>query len=267
MRPLAFALLLLLAGCRIDVFLPVTTESYSLPGNEVPAGQLEEVTITSGDGTSLGAIWAFQAAPAAAPTALYFHGQGEQIDDSWERIQVIWKAGYNVLAIDYHGFGKSGGEPSEWGVYADADAALTFAAADARIDAARIVIWGFSLGTGVASELAATRGAAALVLEAPYTSMWDLVEWSSPYGVPGRWLTDAELDTLGRIDAIGEPLVVAYGTEDRRIPNWMSRDVFDRAVEPKRLVDVIGATHGEVGPQGIDRIVAGLREMAPGAAP
>lgn len=271
-RAAAVAALALLAGCmEVDVFIPVECDAYELPGNAVPEGQLAEISLTASDGVRLAAIWALQPDPASAPTALYLHGQAENLDGAWERIQVIWGAGYNVLAVDYRGFGRSGGTPSEGGVYRDAAAALAAARASeglaSPIDPDRIVIWGFSLGTGVASWLAATEDAAALALEAPYTSMWDLVEETSPYGVPGDWLTDAELDTLGRIARIGEPLVVAYGTDDRRVPNWMSRDVFHRALEPKRLVRIEGASHVEVGPDGIAAIVGGLGEMAPLAAP
>lgn len=259
---------LLLCGCmEVDVFVPVKTAAYSLPGNLVPAPLLEEISLTASDAVPLAAIWAFQPDPAGHATAVYLHGQAENLDGAWHRIQVLWSAGYNVLAVDYRGFGRSGGTPSEEGLYRDAEATLLAARGDPRIDGARIVIWGFSLGTGVASWLAAGHEASALVLEAPFTSMWALVERSSPFGIPGDWVTDAEFDTLGRIDGIAMPLVVAYGTGDERIPNWMSRAVYDRALQPKRLVRVEGAGHDEVGPVGIGAIVAGLTEMNAAAGP
>jgi alpha-beta hydrolase superfamily lysophospholipase len=262
------ALGLAAAGClQVDVFQPVRTDVYAFPGSHVPRAQVEEVALRSGDGVALAAVWAWQADRPGSPTALYLHGQAENVDGAWGRVQVLWDAGYNVLALDYRGFGRSAGTPSEAGLGLDARAALDALVAEPDVDPARVVLWGFSLGTGVAAAVAPTAPVAGLVLEAPFTSMQDMVEWSSPFGIPGEWITDVRFDTLSRIGGVTAPLVIAMGRQDSRVPNWMSRRVFDRATAPKRLVVVAGAEHEEVGPKGIGAEVAALRSLSPGSAP
>lgn len=267
---LSLGLALALSGCvpRDDgVFLPVTTDRYRFPDSHVPPAQVEELALTAADGVRLAAVLALQAHAAAAPTVVYLHGQAEDIDGAWGSVQRLWDRGWNVLALDYRGFGRSAGTPSERGVYLDADAAFAAARADPRLAPDRLVIWGFSLGTGVASHLALGAPAAALVLEAPFTSMVDMVEWTNPYGVPADWVTDVKLDTLGRIGSVALPVVVARGADDRRVPAWMSEEVYARAQEPKRLVVVPGAGHDGIMEGGLAEIAAALLEIAPGAVP
>ena len=270
MRGTLVAAAVLASGCISDnfgIFIPATTDRYELPDNHIPAARLEEQTLATSDGEALAAILALQAAPAAAPTVVFLHGQGGNIDDAWAWVMRLWDRGYNVEIVDYRGYGKSTGEPTEAGLYLDADTLFADAAADARLDAARLVIWGYSLGTGVASHLAVGAPARALVLEAPFTSMTDMVEQSSPYSIPAAWYTDTELDTLGRVGDIAMPIVVAHGSADRRIPYWMGERVYAAAHDPKRFVRVEGAGHGGVLKRGGDAIIAAARDMDAAAAP
>jgi pimeloyl-ACP methyl ester carboxylesterase len=262
--------LLLLAGCLPEgfgVFLPERTDRYALPGNEIPAPLLEELALVAEDGVALAAMLARQEASAAAPTVVYLHGQSGNLDDYWGDVQRLWRAGYNVLALDYRGYGKSGGEPSEAGLYLDAAAAFAAARGHAALDPDRLVVWGYSLGTGVASHLALSAPAALLVLEAPFTSLAAMVEGASPYAIEPDWFTDVRFDTLGRIDELALPLVVVYGEEDRRVPRWMAEAVFDAARVPKRFVAVAGAGHSDALERGLEAIVAAAAELAPAAAP
>jgi pimeloyl-ACP methyl ester carboxylesterase len=261
---------LLALGCLprdFAVFAPVKTDRYTYPGNHVPLDLLEEHRLAAADGVPIAAITAVQPAPAACPTALYLHGQGTNLDVGWPDVQVLWDAGYNVVAVDYRGYGTSGGEPSEAGLYLDARAALALALGDARLDPDRLVIWGNSLGAAVASELALEAPAAALVMVAPFTSMTDMVELSSPYGIAADWMTDAALDNLSRVGALRLPTVVVHGTDDRRVPTWMGEEVYRAAAEPKRLVLVPGAGHGDVLERGLGGALAALAELAPEGAP
>ncbi len=249
------------------MYLPVKTDRYRFPGNHVPVALMEELALTTVDGVRVAAVLARQDTVSLSPTVLYLHGQDADIDDAWASVQRLWDRGYHVLALDYRGFGRSTGDPSEAGLYLDAEAAFAAVKGDARLAPGGVVIWGHSLGSGVASHLALTAPAAALVLEAPFTSMTDMVEWSSPYGVPADWLTDARFDTQGRIARAPMPVVVARGAEDRRVPAWMSDAVYEGAVEPKREVMVPSAGHDEVLAMGRDAILAALGEIAPEAVP
>jgi fermentation-respiration switch protein FrsA (DUF1100 family) len=262
--------ILLVAGCvRTDdlIFLAPKTDRYRFPGNEVPALQLQQRTLTSEDGVRLAAVLALQNAPGAAPTVVYLHGQGANIDSAWADVQRLWHAGFNVFVVDYRGFGMSEGEPSEQGLYRDGRAAFAAASADGSLDPQRIVIWGFSMGTGVASALALHAPGVLLVLEAPFTSMTDMVGNSSPYAIPGDWFTSLRFDTLDRIADVPLPVLVLRGGDDRRIPSWMPEAVFERARDPKRLLDVPGAGHGEILQRATSDVVMAIRVLVPGAAP
>ena len=269
-RRLRLIPLLLALACvprDFGVFSPIRTDRYTFPGNHVPVELIEERALTTADGVTLAAVLALQRAPGARPTALYLHGQASNIDVAWPDVQRLWDAGYNVAVVDYRGYGRSGGEPSEAGLYLDAQAALDLVVGDARLDASRIALWAHSLGTAVASHLALTAPAALLVLASPFTSMTDMVELSSPYGVPSDWHTDARFDTLSRIGAVAMPLVVVHGTDDRRVPLWMGEQVFAAANEPKRLVAVAGAGHDDVLERGLGAALAACAELVPAAVP
>jgi fermentation-respiration switch protein FrsA (DUF1100 family) len=262
--------LLLAIGCLprdLGVFAPIRTDRYTFPGNHVPVELIQEHALVAADGVRIAAVSAVQPAPAACPTALYLHGQASNIDVAWPDVQRLWDAGYNVVVVDYRGYGKSEGEPSEAGLYLDARAAFALAQGDPRLDASRLVLWGHSLGTAVASELALDAPAALLVMMAPFTSMTDMVELSSPYGVPADWHTDAELDTLSRIGAVPLPVVVVHGTDDSRVPTWMGEEVYRAARDPKRLVLVDGAGHDDVLERGLQATISASAAIAPAAVP
>lgn len=272
-KPLCTMFLLLLslsAACTLEeqlVFMPVRTDSYDLPGNRIPMDRIETLELTSNDGVRIFAILARQEASSGHPTVYYLHGQATNLDDSWHYIMRLWDLGWNVLAIDYRGFGRSEGSPTEAGLYLDADAGAEALDELPGVDPDRVVIWGYSLGTGVASHVGLEHPQGALVLEAPYTSMSEVVEGTTPVSVPSAWIADVELDTLSRMADIHIPVVVVHGTEDVRIPYRMGQEVFDRANEPKRFVSVAGAGHTELLERADSRIVEALAEIAPNLTP
>lgn len=262
--------LALFAGCTFDgvlVFQPRRVDRYTLPGNRVPPALLDEVELEAEDGVRLHAFLARHEDAAARPTVLYLHGQATCLDGAWDEVMRLWELGWNVLALDYRGYGLSGGEPTEAGLYLDALAGLEALSVRGDIDPARIVIWGYSMGSGIAAYAAAAAPREALVLEAPYTSMADLVSGVTPLDLPSSWLASSTIDTLSRVPDLECATVVAHGTEDERIPYWMGREVFAAAADPKRLVTVEGAGHADVALRAGPRIVEALLEIAPAAAP
>ncbi len=251
----------LLAGCSIDavvIYSATTTDAYELPDNHIPEAQLERLSIDSTDGVELAAFLATQPDPMGADSVLFLHGQAEHIDAQWETVMGLWDAGFNVMIVDYRGYGMSTGEPSEQGLYDDAAAAHRVLLASA-IDPARITIYGFSMGTGVASHLALEAEARRLVLAAPYTSMSALIEGSTPYTLPAHWLTDVELDTLSRMPRIATPAIVAHGLDDPRIPMWMGRAVFEAARNGHAAIFVDDADHQSINRDARDAIIAAIR--------
>jgi fermentation-respiration switch protein FrsA (DUF1100 family) len=225
---------------RLVVFLPVQVDEYELPDNRIPMELLQEIELTSADGTRIFGMLASQ--PGEARTILFCHGQAENIDEAWGRTQALYDLGHHVLVIDYRGYGKSEGEPSEQGLYQDAQAGYDLLV-DRGVTPGRMVIAGFSMGTGVATQLATQNEAAALVLGAAFTSMRELVSGSFPGGVPHGWVSTVDMDTLSRIRSIGEPLVMAHGDEDDRIPYRMGEEVFRHAAEPKTFLRREGVNH------------------------
>lgn len=252
-------------GADAGVFYPVHASHYDLPGNDIPAASLQEHTITTEDGVQVVYVSALHG--DARPLVALLHGQAGNIDDAWWRVMALWHLGFDVAVLDYRGFGKSSGSPSEVGLYRDAAAFAQALVADPAVDPDRLVIWGHSLGTGVASELAVGSGACALVLESPFTSLSDMIEHASPYSVEAGWVTDYRFDTLSRIGRVTMPVMVAHSTDDARIPIWMGEAVYAAAPEPKRFVRAVGARHDDVLAREGARLAATLGELAACAVP
>src|SRR5436190_8376737 len=138
--------------------------------------EAEEHVLTTADGEKV-IVWHVPARPGR-PVILYFHGNGDFLAGFFGRFRDIIADGTGVVALSYRGYAGSSGHPSERGLLQDAQAAYAFTMA--RYSADRIVVWGFSLGTGVAVALAAERPVGKLILEAPYTSLADVAGSAFP---------------------------------------------------------------------------------------
>ena len=221
------------------VYAPDPT--YVVPASLGLTG-VEEHRIEAPDGVSLIAWHA--PAKSKQPTLLYFHGNAANLAARAERIRRFTAEGVGIFILSYRGYSGSGGVPSE--VDNVADAKLAYAelrrigvAADA------IVLYGESLGTGVASQVALSLPAAGLILDAPYTSVVDVGAERYPF-LPVRWLLTHRYETLRVIPNVRMPLLVVHGELDRIVPVEMGRKVFAAAIAavPKRLVVLAGAGHG-----------------------
>ncbi len=245
-RLLVSAVLVSLTSCELEntlLFRTDKTDAYALPNNRIPDSALEELTILTGDGVRIAAVYAQQ--PLESDTALVFHGQGGNIDGFWDRVMRLWDFGLSVLIIDYRGYGKSEGEPSEQGLYEDGRSALQWLLASG-LPRERIWLWGISLGTAVASQVAVEEAVAFMVLDAPFTSMADMVGDASPLDLPRDWVIESEWDTLSRMPRVLAKTVVAHGTSDGVVPFRLGERVFDAAPQPKRFVPVNGAGHNRL---------------------
>ena len=150
------------------------------------------------------------------------------------------QAGFGVLAIDYRGYGGSSGRPSEEGLRADARAAFDFARAAAP--QASIALFGESLGTGVAVNLARERPLAGVLLNSPFASIADHFAVHLPR-LPYRLLLTQRFDSEGQIAGVGAPVMILAGTADDVTVIGEARRLFARAHEPKRMIEVGGAGH------------------------
>jgi fermentation-respiration switch protein FrsA (DUF1100 family) len=206
-----------------------------LPDTDRPAlGTLarlgvRETTLTTADGLSLLA-W-YLPPPEGAPVIVYFHGNGGHIGYRSERVQRFAEAGFGVLMPEYRGYGGNPGSPSEDGFYADARAALAFLD-NSELAPSRRVLYGESLGTGVAVRMATEREVAALILEAPYTSVADVAQYHYPL-VPAKLLVRDRFDSLAIIDKVTAPILVLQAEDDPIVPIRFGRALFAAASEPK----------------------------------
>jgi fermentation-respiration switch protein FrsA (DUF1100 family) len=183
------------------------------------------------------------AARPGQPTILYFHGNGGSLGARSERIRKYLARGYGVFMMTYRGYGGSTGRPSERANVADAKLAYDTLVA-LGVGADRIILYGESVGSGIAVQVAAEKHSAGLILDAPYTSIVDVAELHYPY-LPARWLMTDRYETVRYMDRVTVPLLVIHGEADDVIPVEMGRAVYATARGPKELITLPGAGHSD----------------------
>jgi uncharacterized protein len=192
---------------------------------------LREVEIVTSDGLQLLA-W-YVPPPQGRPVVLYFHGNGGNISNRAFKLSRFTDGGFGVLMPEYRGYGGNAGQPSEVGFTADAEAALTFLEKES-IASNRIIVYGESLGTGVATRVASEHDVAALVLEAPYTSITAMAAAQFPF-LPVRLMLHDRFDSLSRITQVRAPILIMQGAHDQVVPPALGRELFAAAPEPKEF--------------------------------
>lgn len=219
---------------------------------------VEEVEITTGDGHRVLAWWSPPG--PGQPTLIYFHGNGGSLANRSERIRKYRERGRGVFMVTYRGYGGSTGTPSEKANVADALSAYDLLR-KRGIAAEDIIVYGESIGTGVAVQLAAARPVAGLVLDAPYTSMPDIASMHYPY-LPARTLLSDRYETVRHLKNVHVPLLVVHGEADAVIPVEMGRAVHAAANEPKEIATFPGAGHSDHGLYGsFDAIQAWIERL------
>jgi uncharacterized protein len=231
--PLAFGAGLWALQERL-IFLP-----DSRPLAASPPFRIE--TLATPDGLSLRFL-AAEAGPGA-PVILHLHGNGGQAGDRAAAMAPFVAAGFSVVLAGYRGYGGNPGTPSEQGLATDAAAHLAWARA--RHPAAPLVIWGESLGTGLATRLAEGRAdVAGLVLESPFTSVADIAAAQYPW-LPTRALLRHPFESLSRLPAIAAPVLVVHAEGDRVVPPEQGRRMA-AAARDGRLLMLPGWAHPPV---------------------
>jgi alpha-beta hydrolase superfamily lysophospholipase len=210
--------------------------------------------------------WWIPAADPAAPSVLYLHGARWSLGGNLFRIERWHRMGFNVLAIDYRGFGRSDGDlPSEAQSYADATAAWEELKRRAP-DPARRFVYGHSLGGAVAIDLA-TRSAepSGLIVESSFTSIRDMAD-TTKYGyLPVGLILTQRFDSIAKVPKLGVPVMFVHGTGDRWVPPAMSERLHAAAPEPKRLLLVEGGGHSNVSRVAFDAYRAAVLEFVASA--
>ena len=198
-----------------------------------------EISFTSHDGVPVRAFY-HPAAPGR-PTILFYHGNAGSLIGSQSMMQPFVAAGFGALLPEYRGYGGGPGSPSETGFHADGLAARAWLARSG-VSADRTVLFGYSLGTGLAAALAAEQPPAALVLVAPYSSIPHVAAEHYPF-VPTEWLVIDRFDTLARLPHVAAPILIVHGTADRTVP-FDNGAALAAAVPRATFLKIDGAGHG-----------------------
>ncbi len=177
------------------------------------------------------------------PTIVYFHGNAGHIGDRSTKLAHFQKEGWGIMAVSYRGYGNSEGTPSETGLFEDARTGLNYIIKSRNIPVEKVALYGESLGSGVAVQMATEfPGLKAVILEAPYTSVADRAAELYPY-IPARTLLKDHFNSLEKIRNVKAPVMIIHGTEDLTIPVHHGQAIFGHANEPKKAYFLPGIGH------------------------
>jgi fermentation-respiration switch protein FrsA (DUF1100 family) len=213
----------------------------------VPRGG-EDVWFETSDGLRLHG-WFFRARtqPPAA-TVIYFHGNAGNLSYAdWVGVEFATR-GFDVLLFDYRGYGRSEGELSdENGLYNDSDAAYDFLVRERHVKPERIVLYGESLGTAAAVDVASRKPCGAIILESGLSSARDMAGAILPW-MPRflRGITRNKFDSVGKLSLVRTPALVVHGEKDDLIPVAQGHALYEAANEPKELMIIRGAGHNNL---------------------
>lgn len=212
-----------------------------------------QIAISTDDGVELAALHLPN--PQARFTIWYFHGNAEDLGDIEPFLKDMRDRGFSVFAYDYPGYGRSGGSPSEQSVYAANRAARAYLHDVLKVPASRVIVYGSSVGTGPAIDLAAQHRFAGLVVRAGFLSV---------YRVVTRWplLPGDRFRNLAKIRKVSYPVLMMHGRQDEVIPFYHGEKLFAAAREPKRHLWVDGAHHNDFLDVAGERHWAALQEFS-----
>lgn len=224
------------------------------PPGEVGLDDVDEVTLTTEDGLSLGAWFVRPSLPSAGHSVIVFNGNGGNRSMRAPLAAALARRRVGVLLFDYRGYGGNDGSPSEDGLTLDARAAVRYVLSRDDVDPAKLAYFGESLGTGVAVRLATERRPTALVLRSPYTSLADVGRYHYPFLPVGLLLRD-RFPSKERIRQVGCPLLIIAAEHDGVVPAALSRTLYEAAGDPKELLMIENADHNDYEMLAGDRVM------------
>ena len=260
-----------IAGCNMieGMFFYPDRVQYTRPADYGLAH--EDVALAAADGVKLHAWW-LPAHGAAAGTVLHLHGNAANVSNHLPLAAWLPRAGFNVLMLDYRGFGRSEGSPTLDGVLADARAALAHLRSRRDVDATRLIVFGQSLGGATALRLLAedAAGVRLAVIDSAFASYRGIARDAAlqsivlapllPLALP--LLPGADKDPVTALARIDVPLIFVHGRADSVIPFKHSEQLLAAAKQPKRLIAVEGAQHMQavMRPEVQAQILAAMRD-------
>jgi pimeloyl-ACP methyl ester carboxylesterase len=240
---------------------------HPTPGVDVTLEQVgaagEELFLDTEDGVRIHAF--LLPAEGATRALLFLHGNAGNASHRLPNAELLVRLGVTVLLVDYRGYGRSEGRPSERGVYADARAGLAYLVDELGFPERRVVLFGRSLGAAVAVDLARGRELAGVILESAFPSLSAMAR--EVFGTGFGPFTRGRFDSLAKIGDLRCPLLAFHGDRDEVVPYELGRVLFEAAPEPKAFETLAGAGHNDTVAVGgrpyLLRIGAFLDEVAP----
>ncbi len=201
----------------------------------------EDIYFKTEDGVTLNG-WLVKA-PGAKTTVIFFHGNAGNIGDRVKKLLLYHQLGVNIFIVDYRGYGKSEGKPTEKGLYLDALAAYDYIQSRQDVSKEHIVVHGASLGGAAATYVVNKRPVAALILDSTFSNATDMAKRMYPF-IPS-FLVSIKLDNMGNVRNLKIPKLFMHSPEDGTIPIRLGKKLFEAAAEPKIFLEIQG-DHNDV---------------------
>ncbi|VAW12134.1 hypothetical protein MNBD_BACTEROID05-612 [hydrothermal vent metagenome] len=193
--------------------------------------------------------WFVKGKSSSSKVLLFFHGNAGNISGRVEKVQIFYDLGLSVFIIDYRGYGKSDGSPTEKGMYLDAQGAYDYLVDERNIAGEDIIVYGASLGGVAAIDLANQRKISSLIVDGTFSSARDMAKQIFPF-IPS-FLINIKLDSIEKIKNIEVPKLMIHSMDDQTVPFSLGKKLFDAASEPKIFLSLSG-DHNEV--HNVDRV-------------
>jgi len=238
------------------IYLPnlPSRDLYATP--EAVGLDFEDVILETSDGVR---VHGWFVPGESSRVLLYFHGNAGNISHRIFSIRDFHNLGLSVFIIDYHGYGQSGGKPTESGLHLDADAAWRYLIEDRSMPPADIIIFGRSLGGSVAAWLAANKNPAALIVDSSFTSVPDFGQEAYPW-LPVRLLSRFQHATRDHVEKSTCPVLVVHSRDDEIIPFHHGEAIFKAANQPKTFLEIRGG-HNDAHQTSAATYLEGLRSF------
>jgi uncharacterized protein len=210
-------------------------------------------------------LWWLPNADANAPTLLYLHGTFRNLYQNARKVEALRSAGFSIVAVEYRGWGDSSPIlPSEATIYADANVAWA-ELVRRQSDPRKRVIFGHSMGSGVAVELASRRHVGAdyggLILESAFTRLPDVAKTTGVFGTIVSWFATQQFDSIEKIGRVDAPILMMHGSDDKTVPIALGRRLFDAAPVGTQWVEFAGGSHSGLDRESPERYREAVRSL------
>ncbi len=253
--------IVILAASALQQFLIYHPAKERIAPTDAGLNNVNEREISTPDGIKVLAWWSPPA--PGQPSVLYFHGNAGSLADRTGRMRRFQERGIGVLMMTYRGYGGTMGKPTEHDNVADGRRAFD-ALVGEGVTPEKIFVFGESLGTSVAVQVAAKKEAGGLILDSPYTSLLDLANMHYPY-LPADWFLRDRYETIRHIAKVETPLLVVHGEGDGIIPIAMGRSVFEAAPRAKTFLRFAGGHLDHDAHGSFDQIIDWIERVSAGS--